>query len=228
MRNGVYFMAKEKTSVTHKVLTVVGTVLCVILIPVLIINLTLIVKSYVNKDEVPSIGGTFPLIVLTDSMYPEIESGDLIICHTIEAEEVKVKDVISFFDPAGNGTSIVTHRVIEILNEDGQLKFRTRGDNNNTEDRDLVTADDLVGVYKTRIPGAGHIAMFMQSTAGLIICVVLPIILIVAYDLIRRRLYDKGKQKDNDALLAELEALKAQMAQKQNPNPENRNSGEDK
>ena len=221
-------MAKEKTSVTHKVLTVVGTVLCVILIPVLIINLTLIVKSYVNKDEVPSIGGTFPLIVLTDSMYPEIESGDLIICHTIEAEEVKVKDVISFFDPAGNGTSIVTHRVIEILNEDGQLKFRTRGDNNNTEDRDLVTADDLVGVYKTRIPGAGHIAMFMQSTAGLIICVVLPIILIVAYDLIRRRLYDKGKQKDNDALLAELEALKAQMAQKQNPNPENRNSGEDK
>lgn len=105
-------MAKEKTSTAHKILTIVGTVLCIILIPILLINITLIAKSYINKDEVPSIGGTLPLIVLTDSMYPEIESGDLIICRTAEADEIEVKDIISFFDPAGNGASIVTHRVI--------------------------------------------------------------------------------------------------------------------
>lgn len=105
-------MAKEKSSVTHRVLTIIGTVLCVILIPILLINITLIAKSFINKDEVPSIGGTLPLIVLTDSMHPEIESGDLIICKTAKTEDIKVNDVISFFDPAGNGTSIVTHRVI--------------------------------------------------------------------------------------------------------------------
>ena len=181
-------MVKEKTSTAHKILTIVGTVLCIILIPILLINITLIAKSYINKDEVPSIGGTFPLIVLTDSMYPDIKSGDLIICNTAEAEDVKVNDVISFFDPAGNGTSIVTHRVIEIVEEDGEILFRTRGDNNNTEDKELVPAENLVGVYKMRIAGAGHIAMFMQSTAGLIVCVVLPIILLVGYDLIRRRI----------------------------------------
>ena len=68
---------KEKASLTHNILTVVGTVMCVILLPILIINLILIVKSFTNADEVPSVGGVFPLIVLTDSMYPEIESGDL-------------------------------------------------------------------------------------------------------------------------------------------------------
>ncbi len=208
-------MAKEKTTATHKILTIVGTVLCIILIPILLINLTLIAKSYLNKDEVPSIGGTFPLIVLTDSMYPEIESGDLIICNTAEAEDIKVKDVISFFDPAGNGTSIVTHRVIEIVEDDGEILFRTRGDNNNTEDKELVPAENLVGVYKMRIAGAGHIAMFMQSTAGLIVCVVLPIILLVGYDLIRRRIYEKSKKEDTDALLAELEALRAEKAEKE-------------
>jgi signal peptidase len=208
-------MTKEKTSVTHRVLTIVGTVLCIILIPILLINITLIAKSYINKDEVPSIGGTFPLIVLTDSMYPDIKSGDLIICNTAEAEDVKVNDVISFFDPAGNGTSIVTHRVIEIVEEDGEILFRTRGDNNNTEDKELVPAENLVGVYKTRIAGAGHIAMFMQSTAGLIVCVVLPIILLVGYDLIRRRIYEKSKKEDTDALLAELEALRAEKAEKE-------------
>ena len=208
-------MTKEKTSTTHKVLTIIGSILCVILIPILIINITLIAKSYINKDEVPSIGGMVPLIVLTDSMVPEIYSGDLIICKTADAEDIEVNDVISFFDPAGNGTSIVTHRVIEILEDDGEIFFRTRGDNNNTEDKELVPAENLVGVYKMRIAGAGHIAMFMQSTAGLIICVVLPIILLVGYDIIRRRIYEKNNKQDTDALLAELEALKAEKAEKE-------------
>ena len=207
-------MAKETTSTTHKILTVIGTVMCIILIPILIINVTLIAKSFINKEEVPSVGGMFPLIVLTDSMYPEIESGDLIICHTVEAEDVQVKDVISFFDPAGNGTSIVTHRVIEIVEENGETLFRTRGDNNNTEDKLLVPSANLVGTYQTRIPGAGHIAMFMQSTTGLIVCVVLPIILLIGYDFIRRRIYEKNKKDNTDVLLAELEKLRAEMAAK--------------
>lgn len=208
-------MTKEKSSIIHKVLTIVGTVLCVILIPILIINLTLITKSVVNKDEVPSVGGMLPLIVLTDSMVPEIYSGDLIICNTAEADEIEVNDVISFFDPAGNGTSIVTHRVIEIIEENGEIFFRTCGDNNNTEDKELVPAENLVGIYKMRIAGAGNIAMFMQSTTGLIICVVLPIILLVGYDIIRRRIYEKNKKDDTDALLAELQALRAEKAEKE-------------
>ena len=90
-------MNKEKTSATQKVLTVVGTVLCIILLPILIINLTLIAKSYLNKDEVPNVGGVLPLIVLTDSMVPEIYGGDLIICKTAEAEDIKENDVIFYF-----------------------------------------------------------------------------------------------------------------------------------
>lgn len=208
-------MKKERSTTTHKVLTVVGTVLCIILIPILLINLTLIAKSYINKDEVPSIGGTLPLIVLTDSMYPVIRSGDLIICRTAEPEEIAVGDVIAFFDPAGNGSSIVTHRVVEVLTEDGEVLFRTRGDNNNTEDKLPVSGGDLVGVYQSRIAGAGHIAMFMQSTAGLIVCVVLPIVLLVAYDMLRRRMYEKKNQDSTEALLAELEALRAEKAAKE-------------
>ena len=211
-------MAKEKRSVAHRVFTIIGTILCIILIPILIINVTLIAKSFINKDEVPSVGGVLPLIVLTDSMYPTIESGDLIICNTAKAEDIQVGDVISFFDPAGNGTSIVTHRVVEILTADGKVSFRTRGDNNNTDDKDPVSADKLVGIYKSRIAGAGNVAMFMQSTTGLIVCVLLPIILLVGYDLIRRRAYDKSKKKDTDALLAELEALRAEKAKQESEN----------
>lgn len=205
---------QEKTATTHKLMTIIGSIMCVILIPILAINITLIVKSYTNQDEVPSIGGYFPLIVLTDSMQPEIDGGDLIICHTIESEDVKDGDIIAFFDPAGNGTSIVTHRVTDVVEDGDSVSFRTKGDANNAEDRMLVEADDLVGIYQSRIKGAGNIAMFMQSTTGLIICVVLPIILLVGYDLIRRKSYEKKQHADTDALLAELEALRAEKARK--------------
>ena len=220
-------MVKEKTSTAHKILTIVGTVLCIILIPILLINITLIAKSYINKDEVPSIGGTFPLIVLTDSMEPKISGGDLIICSVVDPEDVKVRDIISFFDPAGNGTSIVTHRVIEIIEEDSKIFFRTQGDNNDTEDKEPVPAEKLVGMYKMRVPLVGHVAMFMQSTAGLILCVVLPILLLVGYDVIRRRRYEKSTKSDTDALLAELEALRAEKAEKAEKEEASEDAGQD-
>ena len=207
-------MAKEKTSATHKTLTIIGIVLCVLLIPILLINLTLIAQSFINKDEVPNIGGTTPLIVLTDSMYPYIESGDMIICQAREPEDIKVGDVIAFFDPAGNGTTIVTHRVTEITEHNGSLAWRTKGDNNNTEDRLPVTADKLVAVYEGfRLPGIGNVALFMQSTPGLIVCVVCPIVLLVGYDMLRRRMYEKANKQDTEQLLAELEELRRQKAE---------------
>ena len=207
-------MKKQKTSIGHKTMTVIGTIMCIILIPILVINCTLIIKSYMNKEEVPSVGGIFPLIVLTDSMSPEIEGGDLIICNNYEVDKIQEGDIIAFFDPAGNGTSIVTHRVLEVTEQDGEVAFKTKGDANNTEDKMLVPAENFVGVYKTRIAGAGNIAMFMQSTTGLVVCVILPIILLVAYDVIRRRMYEKNRKDDIDELKAELEALKAEKARR--------------
>ncbi len=189
-----------------------------ILIPILIINVTLIIRSFVKPDEVPSMGGMFPLIVLTDSMYPDIQSGDLIICHTEDPENIQEGDIIAFFDPAGSGTSIVTHSVAEITEVDGQTAWITRGIANNTNDVMPVPADKLVGVYQMRIPGMGSVVMFMQSTAGLIVCVICPIILLIAWDVFRRRKYDKNKQADTDALLEELEELRAQKAKQQEDN----------
>lgn len=208
-------MKKEKVTPVHKVLTIIGTALCVVLIPILIINCILIIKSY-TSEEVPNVAGTLPLIVLTDSMYPVIRSGDIIICKTAEPEEVQVGDVIAFFDPAGNGSTIVTHRVMEVTQHSDQIAWRTKGDNNNAEDRLVVTEDKLVAVYNDiRLAGLGNVALFMQTAPGLILCVVCPILLLVGYDMIRRRLYEKNNKQDTDALMAELEELRRLKAEKE-------------
>jgi hypothetical protein len=45
------------------------------------------------------------------------------------------------------------------------------------------------------------------------VCVIVPIALLVGYDILRRKIYDKNKKKDTDALLAELEELRSSKAQ---------------
>jgi signal peptidase len=177
-----------------------------------------------DPKDVPSIGKHIPLIVLTESMEDEIMAGDLIICEKVNPQNIKKGDVISFFDPAGSGTSIVTHKVYEV-NKDAQGKitsFKTYGVNNyiinNGEkvysyDTHSVSVDDVVGIYRgARIAGVGHVALFMQSTWGLIICIALPIGAFVIYEVIRRKKVDKSKQDDMDKLKAELEALKLAQA----------------
>lgn len=206
---------KQKTSAMHKVWTVVGIILCVILIPMLAMNVTLIVKSYVNPDSVPSINGYAPMIVLTDSMYPQIKSGDLIVTKSVDADDVAVKDVITFYDPASKTDAVVTHRVMEITEVEGALAFITQGDANNAPDEMPVPAENLIGVYQMRIPAMGSVAMFMQTTPGLIVCVVVPLLLLIGYDVLRRKAFEKASKQDTDALLAELEALKAAQAEKE-------------
>lgn len=208
---------EEKSSVGHRVLTIVGIVLCVILIPILVVNCTLLLKSRFHQEAVPDVGGIFPLIVLTDSMSPEINGGDLIICHTVDADSVQAGDVIAFFDPSGSGSSVVTHRVVEITEDaDGNPVWRTKGDANNTEDQALVPFDNLVGKWiSIRFPGLGRVAMFMQTSTGLIVCVVIPLVLLVGYDIIRRRLYDRKHSEDTEELKKELEELRRLKAEKE-------------
>jgi signal peptidase len=210
----------------NRILTIIGIVLCVILVPMLVINWTLIIKSFINKDEVPDFGGLFPMIVLTDSMFPQIKSGDLIFCRTIDAQKVEVGDVISFFDPSGNGSSVVTHEVIEVVQDGSIRSFRTKGINNNTEDKVLVPTANLVGKYTGfRIPGAGRVALFMQTTYGLILCVLVPVLLFVGGDVISRRKGEKAKDDDVAALLAELEELK-RMQKSTGEEPQNAQGSE--
>lgn len=212
---------KEKSTGRSKALTAFGIILCVILVPILIVNVTMIVKSYINPDEYPSFAGYNMMIVLSPSMEDTIMSGDLIVVKNAEPEDIKGEssagaqdgDIISFFDPDSSKQSVLTHRCKTVRETDGKISFITKGDNNNSEDLSPCPAENLIGTYVTRIPGAGNIAMWLQTVPGLIVCVAVPIVLLVAYDLIMKKRYDKSKKKDTDALLAELEELRAQAAE---------------
>jgi signal peptidase len=196
---------EPKSSAWKKLFTVLGIIICIILIPALIINITLITRSYTNKDEVAGIGGYMPLISATNTMSPQIENGDLVICQKAVAGDIKEGDVIAYFEPESNGKTIVTHRVVGITNQNGAVAFVTKGDANTTNDTLLVPSENLIGVYKSKLPNMGSVAMFMQTPKGLILSVVVPMVLIALCYIIRRQEYEKAKKHDAKILLKDYE-----------------------
>ena len=204
---------KEETKIEklkHRILTITGIVICVILTPILIINLILAIEGLINPNEVPGIAGYKPMLVMTESMEDYIFAGDLIVVKEVDVNTLDIDDVITFFDPLGNGTTTVTHRIIDVVNDETGLWFQTQGDNNNKPDRELVNSSDVIGIYVFRVPFVARIALFMQTVPGLITCILVPLGAFIGYDLIRRNKYEKEKDRDRQALLAELEALRAE------------------
>jgi len=195
----------------HRTLTITGTILAVILIPMLIFNCMFIVSIYKNKGEVPHLFGYMALINLPDYMSPEIESGDLIICKKTDTNDLKVGDIISFYVPKGQGSGVATLKISELFEQDGEQFFGVQ-DLTGEEYTLGVSHENVVGIYTgTRIPILGNIIMFMQSSTGLIIFIFLAAGLFIAYDLIRHNIYSKQKKEEVDALKAELEELKAKQ-----------------
>lgn len=142
---------------------------CVVLIPILVINLWIMFQSKTNSDKVPSVFGYKPFMVLSGSMESDIHKGDLIITKEIDPTKLKVEDIIAFKDAA---ETITTHRIIDIVVNDGQTYFITKGDNNSTQDLNLVALDDVEGIYIGRIPGIGSMMDSLAKPTTIMILVV--------------------------------------------------------
>jgi len=61
-----------------KIPAIIRIIICIILVPILVMNIAIIVKSYTNPEEVPDFFGIKPLIVITGSMEGTIDAGDVI------------------------------------------------------------------------------------------------------------------------------------------------------
>jgi len=100
-----------------------------------------------------------PRVILSGSMQPNIDIGDIVIIKEINAEQARVGDVIMF--PLNN--MLVTHRVIDIQQKDGKKYFTTKGDGNTEPERDPVIEENVIGKVIMVIPKAGRITMLMRG-----------------------------------------------------------------
>lgn len=185
----------------------ISIIIIVILLPILFVNSVIIINSIMNPDKIPSFFGWKPFIVLSGSMESEIFPGDLAIVKDIETEELKVNDVIAF----RSEDIVVTHRIVEIKNENGAIKYKTKGDNNNSQDVGDVLPEQVEGLYKFKISKMGNLAMFMQTPTGIISCLSIPLLLLVLLhmkEIKEDRKYINEKVNKQKQMEKEIEELK--------------------
>lgn len=165
-----------------KLITVIISVLLwiVIIIAALFAFTTLATKD-VNK--ISRIAGYTPLTVQTDSMLPTFASGDMIIIHSCDPATLQVGDIITFHTIIQNQYVLNTHRIASIEDHNGLHSYITKGDNNQIEDSHVISDGDIVGIYKTTIPGAGKLIDLLSSSTGFLLVIVLPMLLFFGYQL---------------------------------------------
>lgn len=144
-----------------------------------------LVKNIKSGETKPPLLGAY--VIISPSMVPTIKVEDAIIILREEPEQLKVGDIITFnsSDPRYSGLTI-THRIVGIeKSKDENLLFRTKGDNNNSEDTALVSSDNIYGRVIMKIPKIGYIQYILTQSYGWLLLVVIPCLGIVIYDIIK-------------------------------------------
>lgn len=209
-------MEKEKKKLSPKAKRIINIVVDVVVAVILAFALILAISTIVSKkkgyDQYTEIFGSAYLAVASDSMEPEFYKDDLIKIKTIKSSEVSsldVNDIITFKDTLliDGKYQLNTHRIKEKGTDADGVYFITHGDNNPEGMTETVRPNQIVGIYKGKAGGIGKVFLFMQTSAGFFVCVVLPTLLIVAYCAVNLVLVirKEKKKQTEEAVVAKLD-----------------------
>ena len=204
---------KKTLQVTKNVL-----VWLVVAVAVGMMMFTLISVSTFDKTERNLFGFKF-FIVTSDSMSAtDFDAGDIAISKNVDPKTLKEGDIITFLsqDPDNFG-EVITHKIRRLTTDaNGRPGFVTYGTTTDTDDRTVVTHEYVVGQYVGRIPKVGSFFMFLKTTPGYILCILLPfLLLILSQGLNCIRLFRQYKKEQMDEMKAEREKIEQERAESQ-------------
>ncbi len=193
-----------------------------VLIAIFLIYYFISTKLYAEKGENyrPQIG---LYTILTGSMEPNINPYDVIVDWTItNPKDIKIGDVITFISTSSLTKGMtITHRVINIKEDQNGFSYQTKGDANLSPDTAYVPFTNVKGKVLFRIPQLGRLQSFLATKGGWLIIVVIPALIVIITDLLKifRLTTAKGKidilqRKENNKknkLVKQKEEIEVQL-----------------
>ena len=214
-----------------KILEIIKSVLTwvVVLISLIMMIFTLISVKTLDQNNRSLFGLKF-FIVQSDSMAAtDFDAGDIVISKKVDIRSLKEGDIITFIsqNPENFGET-VTHKIRKVTSDkNSDVAFVTYGTTTNTDDSELATV--VIGKYIGHIPNLGKFFVFLKTTPGYVICILIPFLLLISAQGIKCiqlfRIYkneqmekieaEKNKiseeRAENQRLMTELLELKAQL-----------------
>jgi len=179
---------QEQEPKKRDVKKIINIVVNVLLVVAIVLAAVCTYVSFVSTsgNGVPSILGVRPFTVQTDSMYPTLKPGDLIIDVAVkDYRELRVGDIITYWTIIEGQRVLNTHKIAGIYDGGDYLIFETMGEKVNQTDVLTVHESEIVGVYKFRVPGVGKVLDYLQTPTGFMIVIVLPVLLFFVFHLVQ-------------------------------------------
>ncbi|MEG1663557.1 MAG: signal peptidase I, partial [Clostridia bacterium] len=210
---------KKPISKAKKIYNVLSTIVtAAIFIFLLFIVVIVVWQKASGKDS--SLFGYYMYDVLSESMQPTIDKGDVILCKKVDTNTLKEGDIITFTAPSGSLKGYnETHRIFKIVRkDDGSIDFiKTAGDNKYGGDEIKVDGWNLnpsavKAVYVRSLPTVAAIRSFLLKPAGFIVLIVLPllavfVLVIVGYVKDRTKLEKERLKEEREATPINLDSL---------------------
>lgn len=140
--------------------------------------------------------------IVSESMEPTFYKDDLAVVKKCGLQELKKGEIITFKQE----DRIISHRILQVTKENGKVKFITKGDNNDVQDKEPVEVQNVYGKVVFTIPKLGKIVHYIQNSRGFINILIFVVILYVLISLkdkqkntrkIKRKKYELKKLRDN-------------------------------
>lgn len=175
-----------------------------ILVIISLACVVLIIQSTFLKNK--SIFGYRSYVIASNSMYPVLEYGDVILVKEVDYDDIEINDIITYKGISGElEGKIITHEVIDIFNEDDVKILKTKGRANTGVDP-YVYEEQIYGRFVYRFILISFISKIVRDELGFVLFIFIPFGILFILEFInmvketKRRELEKLVKKQLDEL----------------------------
>jgi signal peptidase len=203
-----------------KISRIIKTIVDIILVVFVLAFVLVVCLQRFSNNEL-SVFGYRMFTVVSGSMLPEYEIGDVVISKNIPTKDIKVGDDVSYLGASGTFKGkVVTHRVVNIDKDvDGKLVFHTKGTANLVEDP-LVYENQIYGVVWKKDKMLSFVYKTVATKEGMFLFIGIPILYIVGSEMISIML--EREEKRRAKLKEQKRQEKEELIKEEQPKEENK------
>lgn len=184
-------------NILNRISKIISSAIFIILILIIVLILAYVIriKYLYSQGRLGDVKLNF-YTILTQSMVPTIYAGDVVVTYKDKDNHYNNGDIITFTSDINGGINI-THRIKETYIVNNIYSYKTKGDNNNTEDNEIVKGNRVLGKVILKIPKVGFLQQFLIKKVNFLFLIVIPCLGIILYDILKAlRIGIKPKKED--------------------------------
>jgi signal peptidase len=194
--------------VPHRITRLARRTLDVLLGVIILVVVAIVVVARV----IPVVTGGATFVVGGGSMEPAISTGSLVIATPVPAAQLAPGDVVSV--RVGEKQAVFTHRVVRVVDREGDTWLETKGDANDEPDPSIIPATSVIGRVAVTVPYAGY-AVWLTSTApGLMFVLSLAVLVLAGAWLLESMEldYERARRRAASVMTASSETAAGEAA----------------